>query len=69
MLIQDQPVKSLATTTPASRRISGLLLLFIIVKMIFQYAVLSPYYELHRDEYLHLDMVNPWQQAICRYLP
>ncbi|WP_429062066.1 ArnT family glycosyltransferase [Chitinophaga sp. W2I13] len=26
--------------------------------MVFQYAVLSPYYELHRDEYLHLDMAN-----------
>ncbi len=40
------------------RTSSWLLLSFIIIKIIFQFAVLSPYYELHRDEYLHLDMAN-----------
>lgn len=35
-----------------------LLLLFIVTKIVFQYAVVNPVYELHRDEYLHLDMAN-----------
>lgn len=47
------------TGLPEHHRTSlWLLLSFIIIKMIFQFAVLSPYYELHRDEYLHLDMGN-----------
>ena len=41
------------------RRTSILLLLFfILVKIVFQYLVLNPYYDLHRDEYLYLDMGN-----------
>jgi hypothetical protein len=32
-----------------------LLLLLITVKFILQYTLVNPYYELHRDEYLHLD--------------
>ena len=48
-----------AAGQPGYRRTSlWLLLSFIIIKMVFQYAVLSPYYELHRDEYLHLDMAS-----------
>jgi hypothetical protein len=35
-----------------------LLLVIVIVKMVFQYWVLSPYYDLQRDEYLHLDLAN-----------
>ncbi|CAL1521381.1 glycosyltransferase family 39 protein [Chitinophaga sp. MM2321] len=35
-----------------------LLLLFVVVKIIFQYWVISPAYDLQRDEYLHLDMAN-----------
>ncbi|REC49619.1 glycosyltransferase family 39 protein [Chryseobacterium pennipullorum] len=32
-----------------------ILFLFIIVKFVLQYSIISPEYELHRDEYLHLD--------------
>ncbi|NSL89119.1 glycosyltransferase family 39 protein [Chitinophaga sp. Mgbs1] len=35
-----------------------LLLLFLLIKLIFQYAVLNPVYDLHRDEFLHLDLAN-----------
>src|SRR5215203_4296615 len=28
---------------------------FIIVKILFQYFLINPEYDLHRDEYLHLD--------------
>jgi hypothetical protein len=35
-----------------------ILLLFIIAKFILQYSLISPEYELHRDEYLHLDQGN-----------
>ncbi|MDR6369272.1 4-amino-4-deoxy-L-arabinose transferase-like glycosyltransferase [Chryseobacterium bernardetii] len=35
-----------------------ILLLFIIAKFAFQYSLISPEYELHRDEYLHLDQAN-----------
>lgn len=31
---------------------------FIIVKFILQYILISPEYDLHRDEYLHLDQAN-----------
>ncbi len=33
----------------------GILLLFILVKFLLQYQVIDPEYQLHRDEYLHLD--------------
>ena len=35
-----------------------ILFFFIIVKFILQYTLISPEYELHRDEYLHLDQGN-----------
>lgn len=35
-----------------------ILFLFIIAKFILQYSLISPEYELHRDEYLHLDQGN-----------
>jgi Dolichyl-phosphate-mannose-protein mannosyltransferase len=31
---------------------------FILVKFLLQYAIVSPEYELHRDEFLHLDQAN-----------
>ena len=31
---------------------------FIILKFILQYVLLSSEYDLHRDEYLHLDQAN-----------
>ncbi len=35
-----------------------ILILFIAGKFILQYILISPEYELHRDEYLHLDQAN-----------
>lgn len=35
-----------------------ILLLFIIAKFVLQYSLINPEYELHRDEYLHLDQAN-----------
>ena len=35
-----------------------MLLLIILLKMIVQYVVVNPVYELHRDEFLHLDQAN-----------
>lgn len=35
-----------------------ILFFFIIAKFILQYLLVSPEYELHRDEYLHLDQAN-----------
>lgn len=35
-----------------------ILLLFIITKFVLQYSLISPEYELHRDEYLHLNQAN-----------
>jgi 4-amino-4-deoxy-L-arabinose transferase-like glycosyltransferase len=35
-----------------------ILILFVIVKMALQYILVNPYYEPHRDEYLHLDEAN-----------
>ena len=34
------------------------LLLFILLKFILQYIAINPAYELHRDEFLHLDLGN-----------
>ena len=34
---------------------SLLLYFFVIAKMVLQYFLLNPEYDLHRDEYLHLD--------------
>src|SRR4051794_32432717 len=31
---------------------------FLALKFLLQYVLLSPEYELHRDEYLHLDQAN-----------
>ncbi len=35
-----------------------ILLCFIIAKFVFQYLLINPAYDLHRDEYLHLDQGN-----------
>ncbi len=35
-----------------------ILFLFVVAKFILQYSLISPEYELHRDEYLHLDQGN-----------
>ncbi|MBO9683803.1 MAG: glycosyltransferase family 39 protein, partial [Flavisolibacter sp.] len=35
-----------------------ILLGFILLKFLLQYALINPYYDLHRDEYLHLDQAN-----------
>src|SRR5690606_22760525 len=35
-----------------------LLYAFIFLKFLLQYALISPEYDLQRDEYLHLDMAN-----------
>lgn len=35
-----------------------ILCVFILAKFILQYTLISPQYELHRDEYLHLDQAN-----------
>ncbi|MBK7427963.1 MAG: glycosyltransferase family 39 protein [Saprospiraceae bacterium] len=42
-----------------------ILLIFIAVKFILQFVLISPEYELHRDEYLHLDQAN---HLACGYL-
>jgi hypothetical protein len=34
------------------------LILFILAKFILQYSLISPEYELQRDEYLHIDQAN-----------
>jgi hypothetical protein len=36
----------------------GLLLLFVFVKFLLQYQVIAPEFQLHRDEYLHLDQAH-----------
>lgn len=35
-----------------------ILLLFVIIKLILQFVFVNPVYELHRDEFLHLDQAN-----------
>ena len=35
-----------------------ILLGFILLKFLLQYALINPHYDLHRDEYLHLDQAN-----------
>lgn len=35
-----------------------ILLGFIILKFVLQYALISPEYDLQRDEYLHLDQAH-----------
>ncbi|AZA90673.1 Predicted membrane protein [Chryseobacterium nakagawai] len=40
------------------KKSSLILILFIIVKFILQYTLISPEYDLQRDEYLHLDQGN-----------
>lgn len=51
-------IKTLFSKPRRSAAPGWLLLVFLVVKMIFQYWVLNPYYDLHRDEYLHLDLAN-----------
>ena len=35
-----------------------ILLGFIVVKFLLQYFLIHPVYDLHRDEYLHLDQAS-----------
>src|SRR6478735_10558198 len=35
-----------------------ILLGFVLLKFLLQYILFNPYYDLHRDEYLHLDQAN-----------
>ena len=35
-----------------------ILLGFILAKFLLQYSLINPYYDLQRDEYLHLDQAN-----------
>ena len=35
---------------------SLVLVFFVLLKFIIQYFSINPVYELHRDEYLHLDL-------------
>jgi hypothetical protein len=35
-----------------------ILLLFVIIKMVLQFFLINPVYDLHRDEYLHLDQAH-----------
>ena len=37
---------------------SSILVGFIALKFLLQYFLISPDYDLHRDEYLHLDQAN-----------
>ena len=37
---------------------SIILLLFVIAKIVLQYLLINPEYQLHRDEYLHLDQAH-----------
>ncbi|UOQ54811.1 glycosyltransferase family 39 protein [Hymenobacter cellulosivorans] len=46
------------TQQPATKQYLGWLLVFVLVKMGLQYLVVHPIYELHRDEFLHLDQGN-----------
>jgi hypothetical protein len=43
--------------TPMTNR-TIILLIFILVKFVLQFVLISSEYELHRDEYLHLDQAN-----------
>ncbi|UOQ74072.1 glycosyltransferase family 39 protein [Hymenobacter cellulosilyticus] len=43
---------------PAARQYLGWLLIFVVIKLVLQYLVIHPVYELHRDEFLHLDQAN-----------
>lgn len=43
---------------PLISKQSLLLIGFILLKFIIQYQLISPQYDLHRDEYLHLDQAN-----------
>ncbi|WP_157807190.1 glycosyltransferase family 39 protein [Hymenobacter chitinivorans] len=47
-----------SASQPAAKPYRGWLLLFVIVKIGLQYLVTHPIYELHRDEFLHLDQGN-----------
>ncbi|MCB2409775.1 glycosyltransferase family 39 protein [Hymenobacter lucidus] len=47
-----------ASAPPAAKLYLGWLLAFILVKIGLQYVLAHPVYELHRDEFLHLDQAN-----------
>lgn len=56
-------MEQLNTRTSAKRTI--ILLAFILAKFVLQYMMVNPYYDLHRDEYLHLDQGS---HLACGYL-
>jgi hypothetical protein len=40
------------------KKSSWILLMFVLLKFYLQYIAINPVYELHRDEYLHIDLGN-----------
>lgn len=42
----------------AKQKSNFILFLFVVVKIVLQYVVVNPIYELQRDEYLHLDQAH-----------
>lgn len=46
------------TVSPQKNNPPWLLAILLIAKILLQYLVVNPCYDLHRDEYLHLDMAN-----------
>jgi hypothetical protein len=54
-MFEATSVISPMTTT---RKSDFLLIFFVTLKIVVQYFVINPVYELHRDEYLHLDQSN-----------
>ena len=46
------------STFPQMNKRSLILLSFVFLKFLLQYYAINPVYELHRDEYLHLDLGN-----------
>jgi hypothetical protein len=48
----------LSSSPPAAKPYLGWLLTFVALKIGLQYVLIHPVYELHRDEFLHLDQAN-----------
>jgi len=55
---QDFVLILIRETNNSMKKKCLILFLFILVKFILQYSIINPEYELHRDEYLHLDQGN-----------
>lgn len=49
---------SLSKNSAVSFNRNYLLLAFIVLKFVLEYVLVHPVYDLHRDEYLHLDQAN-----------